>query len=165
MPRILILLGCVVFILVLLVSAVWQADIRWLHFFQAWMYLATLVLAWRGHKAGLFIGFSAALFWDYANLFVTSFLRSGLHELAAWVETGRLARPDQLIAVFAWTSNFLVLVGCVWAYARRDDKRVADLAWLALALVLTNGFFAGAMALFQPRYLDLFPRLLHPHAP
>lgn len=165
MPRLFILVGSVGFILVLIVSAVWEADIRWLHFFQAWMYLATIVLARRGHKAGLYIGFSAALFWDYSNLFVTTFLRNGVHELAQWIETGALRRPDQLIAVFAWTSNFLVIVGCVWAYARRDDKRLADLGWLALTFVLTTGFFAGAMALFQPRYLGLFPRLLQPHAP
>src|SRR5262249_23629213 len=89
MPRILILIGCIGFIIVLFLSAVWQADIRWLHFFQAWMYVATLVLVWRGRKAGLFIGFAAAFFWAYANLFVTSFLRSGLRELSAWLETGR----------------------------------------------------------------------------
>jgi len=165
MPRVLVLIGCLGFIAVLFISAVWEADIRWLHFFQAWMYVATIVLAWRGAKAGLFIGFSAALFWNYGSTFVNTFFRNGLRELSAWIETGHLARPDQLIAVPAWTSNLLVVVGCVWAYARRDDKRAADLAWLLLAFALTMGFFAADMALFQPRYLGLFPRLLHPHAP
>ena len=43
-----ILLGTCVLILVLAISAYWEADIRWLHFFQAWMYVATILLAWRG---------------------------------------------------------------------------------------------------------------------
>jgi hypothetical protein len=163
-PRALIAIGAVAFIAVLFVSAVWQADIRWLHFFQAWMYVAALALAWRGRKVGLFIGISAAGLWDYANLVATSFLRNGIEEVAKWIDTGRLQRPDQLIAVFAWLSNFLVVAGCVWAYARRSDKRLADLGWFLVVFVLTTGFFAAAMALFQPRYLALFPAMLHPRA-
>ena len=38
-PEILVVIGACLFILVLFVSAVFEADIRWLHFFQAWMYL------------------------------------------------------------------------------------------------------------------------------
>ena len=40
-----------------------------------------------------------------------------------------------------------------------------DLVRLVVAFVLTTGFFALDMALFQPRYLGLFRRLLHPHMP
>jgi hypothetical protein len=162
-PNILLVAGAVAFIVVLAVSAVWQADIRWLHFFQAWMYLAAIAL--RRRRVGLFIGASAAGLWDYINLFVTSFLRNGVNELVHWIQTGQVARPDQLIAVAAWLSNLLVIVGSVWAYGRRDDKRPRDLLAFVLTFALTTGFFAAAMALFQPRYLALFPALLHPHWP
>jgi len=56
-------------------------------------------------------------------------------------------------------------LGCVWAYSRHPEKRLSDIGRLALAFALTTGFFAGDMALFQPRYLGIFPRLLHPHLP
>ena len=51
-PEWLILIGAGFFILVLGVSAWWEADIRWLHFFQAWMYIAAIVLALRQNAWG-----------------------------------------------------------------------------------------------------------------
>src|SRR4051794_37030502 len=82
-------------------------------------------------------------------------------QLSQWMHTGRLARVDLLIAVPAWFSNLLLIVGCVWAYSRVQSKTVADLGRLAIAFALTTGFFAADMAVFQPRYLVLFRRMLH----
>lgn len=164
-PEWLIVIGAICFIVVLAVSAAWEADIRWLHFFQAWMYIATIALTLRHSRWGYFIGISAAGFWDYGNIFVTTFFANGLAELSQWIHTGHLARPDQLIAVPAWFSNFLVLIGCLWAYARLPEKRARDIAHFLLAFALTSTFFAADMALFQPRYLGIFPRALHPHLP
>ena len=160
-PEWLIVIGSIIFIIVLAVSAVFEADIRWLHFFQAWMYIATMVLSLRRNRWGYFIGISAAGFWAYANVFVTSFLANGIRELSQWTATGHIARPDQLIAVPAWLSNVIVIAGCVWAYSRLA-KTSGDLARFVLALFLTTAFFAADMALFQPRYLPLFQRSLHP---
>lgn len=162
-PEYLILIGSCLFIFVLWFSAHIEADIRLLHFFQAWMYLATIVLALRCNRWGYFVGISAAGFWDYTSLFVNTFFVSGIHWLSAWMHTGQLKRVDQIIAVPAWTANFLVVAGCVWAYSRLPDKPRGDLARFALAFILTTGFFAAAMAVCQPRYLPLFRQLLHPH--
>jgi hypothetical protein len=107
-PEWLILVGAIGFILVLGISAYWEPDIRVLHFFQAWMYIA---------------------------------------------------------AVPAWFSNLLVICGCLWAYSRLDKRRLSDIWRFVAVFVLTTGFFALDMALFQPRYLAIFPRLFHPHLP
>ena len=45
LPELLILMGSLTFIAMLWLSAYFEADIRWLHFFQAWMYLATIGLS------------------------------------------------------------------------------------------------------------------------
>lgn len=164
-PHWLLLLGAILFIAMLAVSAVWQVDIRWLHFFQAWMYLAAMLLGLRRNRWGYFIGISAAGLWAYINLFVTTFFSAGLHEMARWLQTGRLARPDLVIAVPAWFGNLAVVVGCAWALLRLQKKARTDFARFALCFVLTTGFFALDMAVFQPRYLALFPRMLHPHWP
>jgi len=161
----LILLGCSFFIFVLALSAYWEADIRWLHFFQAWMYLATMLLALRRNRWGYFIGIGAAGFWCYTNIFVTTFLINGLQQLSQWIHTGHLKRPDLLIAVPAWSANFLVVVGCLWAYAQLPKKSPRDVGRLLAAVVLGAGFFALDMALFQPRYLPLFRGAFHPHWP
>lgn len=164
-PEWLILIGSSFFIFVLALSAVWEADIRWLHFLQSWMYLATIALCLRGSKWGQFIGLSAAGLWDYTNVFATTFFYNGLQQLSQWVGTGHLAKPDLLISVPAWFSNLLVVVGCLWAYSRQREKSVGDVGRLLLTFALTTGFFAADMAIFQPRYLGIFPRLLHPHLP
>ena len=164
-PEWLIVVGATIFIVALTVSAFWEADIRWLHFFQAWMYIATVALSLGRTRWGYFIGISAAGLWAYTNLFVTTFFVSGLHWLAQWMATGHVAHPDQIIAVPAWFSNVLVVVGCAWAYSRLPQKSLADAGRLVITFAVTSGFFALDMALFQPRYLGIFPRLLHPHLP
>ena len=164
-PEWLILIGGCVFILMLAVSAYWEADIRWLHFFQAWMYIAAIVAAFRPTRWGYFIGISAAGLWVYANLFATTFFFNGLQQLSQWIHTGQLQRPDLLIAVPAWFANLFVVVGCLWAYFRLAERHLRDAGGFVLAFILTTGFFALDMALFQPRYLGLFPRMLHPHLP
>ena len=164
-PEWLIVAGGCVFILVLGVSAYCEPDIRWLHFFQAWMYVAAIVLALRRNSWGYFIGFSAAGLWDYANVFATTFFFNGLEQLAHWVHTGHLERADLLIAVPAWFSNLLVVIGCIWGYSRLPTRTLRDAGRFVIAFVLTTGFFALDMYLFQPRYLGMFPRLLHPWWP
>jgi hypothetical protein len=164
-PEWLILIGGVAFIFVLAISAYFEPDIRALHFFQAWMYLAAMGLSFRHNRWGHFIGLSAAGLWNYANLFVTTFFVGGLQQAAAWMRTGHLDRPDLFIAVPAWLSNLLVICGCVWAYSRLRERQPVDVWKFVLAFALTTAFFAADVALFQPRYLGLFPRLLHPHLP
>jgi len=164
-PQWFILAGASFFILVLAVSAYWEADIRWLHFFQAWMYLATMFLSFRRNRWGYFIGISAAGLWDYTNVFATTFLYNGLQRLSEWIHTGHLQRPDLMIAIPAWLSNFAVIVGCVWGYLRLRDKSLSDVGKFVLTFALTTGFFALDMYLFQARYLGIFPRLLRPRLP
>ncbi len=151
--------------LMLGLSAYWEPDIRWLHFLQAWMYVATIVLGLRRNSWGYFIGFSAAGLWIYANLFATTFFLNGLQQLSQWVHTGHLERADLLIAVPAWFSNLLVVIGCAWGYFRVPTQSLRDAGRFLVTFALTTGFFALDMALFQPRYLSLFPRMLHPHLP
>ena len=161
-PEILVVIGAAAFVSILALSAWWEADIRWLHFFQAAMYVAIAVLVLRRSRWGHFFGLSVAGFWDFANVFGTSFFYGGLREAARWARTGHAARPDLLIAVPAWFANLLVVIGCAWAYAGLPRKTVSDAGRFVLAFVLATGFFAADMAVFQPRYLGIFPRLLHP---
>jgi len=128
------------------------------------MYIATIWLSLRGRRWGYFIGISAAGLWVYANMFATTFFFNGL-QLSQWIHTGHLQRPDLLIAVPAWFANLLVVVGCLWAYFRLPARYLRDTGGFVLTFLLTTGFLALDMALFQPRYLGLFPRMLHPHLP
>jgi hypothetical protein len=164
-PELLTVIGACLFIFILAFSAYFEADIRWLHFFQAWMYIVTIALCLQRNRWGYFIGISAAGFWDYINLCVTTFFPNGLHWLRASLATGQIQHMDQIIAVPAWIGNLLVIVGCVWAYRRLSDKNLRDWVRFVFAFILTTAFFAADIFIFQPRYLPLFRESLHPHSP
>jgi len=155
-PEWLIAIGGGVFILALALSAVFVPDIRWLHLFQASMYVAAIVLSFRHSRWGHFIGISGAGLWNYAGLFASTLF-------ADLVE--HPDRPDVVVQVIAWLANLLVVIGCAWAYARLPSRPRGDLVRFAATFVLTTAFLAAAIAIFSPRYLDIFPRMLHPHWP
>lgn len=157
-------LGAVGFIAILALSAVFDPTIRWLHFFQGLMYVAVIALTARGSRWGLYLGVSVAAFWNYSAIFVNSFFRSGLHWLGQSLAQGKLMHVDQIISVFAVGFHTLMIVGCLAAYAFLPRKSWKDLvAWL-VTLVAQGAYFYAIVRLFQPRYLTLFDRLLHPHA-
>jgi len=155
-PLWLIAPGAAVFIVALAVSAVFDAGLRALHFFQAWLYIATVVLSIRGSRWGFFIGISTAAFWNYA-LFFTSPLFSDL------VKTP--TRPDVLLQTLAWFGNVAIIAGSLWAYSRLSERGRADGGRFVLAFVGCTGFLAIIVAIFTPERLAIFPRLLHPHWP
>ena len=126
------------------------------------MYVIALALSFRRSRWGYFVGISAAGFWSYTNILATTFFFNGLEQLTSSLRTGHIARPDILIAVPAWLANVAVVCGCLWAYGRLREKHVSDILGFLMTFALTTGYFALDMALFQPRYLSIFPRLLHP---
>jgi hypothetical protein len=156
-----IVAACLAFILILAVSAYWEPDIRLLHLFQALIYVAVIVLSLRHDRWGYFIAVSIAAFWNAASIFATTFLRAGLLQLGELVTTGHLSRPDLFIAVPAWLTHFLLILCCLWAYARLDKKPWSDLLVFLTSAVASIGYFAAIIALFQPRFLPIFKRLLH----
>ena len=154
--------GAIAFIIVLFLSAYWEADIRWLHFFQSWMYLVAIALIWKGSKWGYFVGFGTALFWNYTTLFVNTFLKNGWEQAQILIHTGQLPRPDLFISVPAWSGNLAVLVGCMVGYLLAPEKKWTDLLRCVTGMAASIAFFALIIAVCQPRYLPLFRGAIHP---
>jgi hypothetical protein len=158
-----IVVGAAGFIGILALSAVYDHTIIWLHVFQAFLYLAVIGLVLRGNRLGYFLGFSVAAFWNYANLFVTSFFMSGVRAFQQAIATGHAAKPDQMVAVGAVAFHLLMIAGCLILMIQTSRKAGPDLLRLLVVFILANGYFAACIAIFQPRFLTIFPRLLHPH--
>ena len=155
--------GAVGFIAILALSAVFDHTIIVLHLFQALMYLAVIGLVSRRNRLGYFLGAAIAGFWNYTNLFVTSFFESGLRTLKHLAATGQLTHPDQLVAVAAVAFHILMIVACLIRIVQTSRKALSDLWTFLVVLAGQTAYFAAIVALFQPRYLQLFPRLFHPH--
>jgi hypothetical protein len=58
--------------------------------------------------------------------------------------------------------HFAMIVCGVAAWLRLSRKEPADALRFAIVFLGSTAYFAVAMMLTQPRYLSIFPRLLHP---
>jgi hypothetical protein len=144
---------CAAFIYILTQSAIWEPEVRVLHFFQALIYVATLVLALRRSKWAYGAGASISLFWLLLTTLGTTFLRSGIEEWAHFFATGEVARPTVFLAVPAGVDQAALIVCCAWAYAKRRDRKASDLAILVASAVASVGYFVAIMAAFRPEFL------------
>ena len=155
----LIIGSCLVFLFILALSAVYDRSIRVLHFFQALIYVAIVILALRksawGYGAGCFI----AALWNWTNIVHTTFVVNGLRELAHALQTGRVSRPDQLIAVFAAATHFALIGCCLVGYFRIKPRG----SWEAVKFfgggLIAIGYFSGIIILFGPQYIPLLRRV------
>lgn len=156
-------LACLVFIFILFLSAWFDPTIRWLHFFQALLYVAIALLALQRDKWGYFLGIATAAFWAYGALFLNGFFQAGRVQLQLLLETGTLPHPELIISVPAVLANVSIVVCCLLGYLRLAERRISDVGRFAASVALSMGYFALDMALFQPRYLVMFARIVHPH--
>ena len=147
--------GAAFFIFALVVSAIFDPTIRVLHAFQALLYVAIIVLTRRGSAWGFGAGCIIAAFWNYINLFITTFIKGGLNELVSVLQTGQLHRPDLLIAVIAAGGHFLLIIACLAGFLRTQPRvrrwsefiagGVAAVAYLVLIIVTTGPQYIGLM--------------------
>jgi hypothetical protein len=152
------LVGAGFFICALALSAVFDPSIRVLHALQALIYVAVIILTRRGSSWGFGAGCVIAAFWNYTNLFVTTFIRAGVDQLMTLVQTGQLHRPDLVVAVIAAAGHFLMIVACVVGFLRTGPNRrrwgqffgggILALAYL-VAIIFTTG----------PQYIGLVRRV------
>lgn len=148
------------FIVVLAIAAYWDRTIRVLHCFEALPYLIVAVLCIRNRKSGYILAFAAGAFWLWTAGTLTTFVRNGFERLAVLMTTGHLDRPDILIAVPAAISTAGLVVFGLWSYSRLPNIKRRDLGSFMVALVLVAGWFVAICALFAPRYLAMFRRIL-----
>lgn len=151
-----IVASCLLFIFALAVSAYFEPAIRVLHTFQAFIYLAVTAGALRHQKWAYGAGISIAAFWNYINLFVTTFIRNGIETLAVITSGAHVADPGTVIAIPAALGHFGMIAFCLWAYLRLRNKRLTDIGILLGSGAVAIGYFAAIIAIFGPQYLPLF---------
>jgi hypothetical protein len=152
--------GCAaIFVVVLAISAYWDASIRVLHVFEALPYACAAVLCLRRHKLGYLLGVASGGFWLFTAGTLTTFVRNGFERLVMLATTGRVDRWDQFIAAPAALSTGGLMVFSLWGYSRLRTKAPRDLALFFFVLLTVIAFFVALFWLFAPRYLALFQRV------
>jgi len=153
-----ILVGAGLFIFALAFSAIFDPKIRVLHTFQALLYIAVIVLTRRGSAWGFGAGCIIAAFWNYINLFITTFIRAGLRELSSLFQTGQLHRPDLLIAVIAAGGHFLLMIACLAGFLRTQPGIRRWSEFIAGGVVAV-AYLAAIIVTTGPQYIDLLKRV------
>jgi hypothetical protein len=149
----LIAASAALFVAILALAAYWDRSIRVLHVFEALPYLVAAALGFRGRKVGYAVGVASGLFWLFQAGYLVTFVRSGFEVLAASLRSGRIVRPDVLIAVPAALGTAGLVVFSAIGYAARRDKSWRDGGIFAAAFVIVSAFFVAIFAAFAPQFL------------
>lgn len=141
----------------LFLSAVFEPSIRVLHTLQALIYVVVVVLTRLDSPWGYGAGVVVPAFWNYINLFVTTFIRNGIEQLTQLLETGRVTRPDQFLAVIAATGHFLLIVACLIGFLKTRPKSGEWTRFICGGL-LGMAYFIGIIFMTGPQYIPLLRR-------
>ncbi len=153
----LILVGAGFFIFALFVSAVFDPTIRVLHALQALIYIAVIVLTRRNNAWGFGAGCSIAVFWNYINLFITTFIMAGVQQFSVMLRTGQVERPDLLIAVFAAGGHFLLIIACLAGFLRTRPN-AKQWGQFVAGGALAVAYFAVIIVTTGPQHVGLLKR-------
>jgi hypothetical protein len=149
------------FIVVLAVAAYWDPTIRLLHVFEAVPYIFAAVLGLRGSKIGYAVGVASGAFWLWVAGWLVTFVRNGFEMLALSLRTGRMMRPDIVIAVPAAVGTAGLIVFSLFGYVRLHNKSWRDVGTFGAAFVVVSAFFVGIFAAFAPQFLTPLKNLIN----
>jgi hypothetical protein len=155
-----IMVGAGFFIFALFLSAVFDPKIRLLHALQALIYFAVILLTRRGSAWGFGAGAAIAVFWNYSNVFVTSFIAAGIRQLAILIRTGQVERPDLLVAVVAAAGHFLLIVACLGGFLRIRPNKGLWGQFFAGGIIAV-GYFVAIIFATGPQYIWIIRRVFH----
>ncbi len=143
-----IVIGSTIFIFALAVSAFFAPQWRVLHFLQALIYVAVIVLTRRKSAWGYGAGVLMAVFWNVLVLFRSPVGPEGVRAIETLIRTGQTTQPDILVQLFAAFGHCLIIAACLVGFLR---TRPATRQWgqffgggaLAVGYLLTMAFTLG----------------------
>jgi hypothetical protein len=140
--------GAALFIVALAVSAWMIPQLRLLHFLQAFIYVAIVILARRNSAWSFGAGAIMAVAWNSLNLFVTHNTQAGLVALWSFLHTGRAQRPLTIVILLGGIGHLVLMLACLSAilHLRTEEKKwwkfagggVVALAYLGLIVAIAK---------------------------
>jgi hypothetical protein len=138
------------FMLVLLIAAFFAPSLRLLHFFQALIYAAIIVMARRKSPWGFGAGCLIAGFWNYIVL------RMALPDISALM-AGNGMRPDIALQLAAAVAHFVLIVACLAGFLRQNPGWRDWTKFLSAGLVAI-GYLVVLMITMRPQYVPLLKK-------
>jgi len=142
-----IVIGSLMFIVALAVSALFAPQWRVLHVLQGSIYVIVIILTRRQSAWGFGAGALTATFWNLLVLFRSPVGAEGLHAIGSLLRGGS-ARPDILLQLFGACGHFLIIAACLVGFLslrpqERQWGRFVVGGVLAIAFLLAMAFTAG----------------------
>jgi hypothetical protein len=144
-----------VFIVILMIAAVFDPSIRVLHVFEALIYIVVIIGATKESPSMYGAGCFMASFWNWTNLAHTTFIANGFRELRRLVETGTIRRPDQFIAIIAAAAHFILIAGCIAGLIKLKPRNSLVFGKFLVGGIATILYFVAIIVIFGPQYIPL----------
>jgi len=149
-PSLRIDIGAALFLAALIVSAVVVPQLRLLHFFQALIYVAVIILAHRNSSWGYGAGFAIGIVWNSLNLFITHLMLVGA--VAFWnsLRHGHIEQLVPMMVTLGGIGHFILIFATLSAAVSNNAE---PKKWWK---------FVGGAAL-AVAYFILIVSFTHPH--
>jgi len=150
LTRVWIPIGAALFIIALIGSAAVAPQLRPLHFFQALIYVAIIILALRNSAWGFGAGVAIATCWNALELFVTRNFQTGATLWWSFLHTGHVRRFDTMMVTIGGIGHFILIIACLAAVLRQKSDRKKWWKFLGGAAACL-AYFAIIVSLALPR--------------
>lgn len=148
--RVWVPVGAALFVLALTVSAIVVPQLRLLHFLQALIYVAIVILARRNSVWGLGAGVTIAVVWNGLNLFLTHLAQAGVIVFWHFLRTGEVRRLDTMMVPLGCIGHFVLIIACLAAFFGGETDKNKWWKFLGGGLV-TVAYLALIIAIARPR--------------
>ena len=148
--RVWIPIGAGLFLVALAVSAAVVPELRLLHFLQALIYVAVVILARRSNVFALGAGFTIAVAWNCLEFFGPHLIQAGAVLLWSFLHTGQVRHLETMMVPLGGIGHLILIFACLEALFNQTTATKKWWKFLAGgALVL--GYFALLIAIARPR--------------
>jgi hypothetical protein len=148
--RVWIPIGAGLFLVALAVSAAVVPELRLLHFLQAFIYVAILILARRNSAWGFGAGFTIGVVWNCLETFGPHLMQAGAVMFWSFLRTGQVQHLETMMVPIGGIGHFILIIACLAALLkeRMDHKK-----WWKFVGggFLTLAYFALIVAVARPR--------------
>src|ERR1700733_2820138 len=143
-------IGAGLFLIALAVSAVAIPVLRPLHFLQALIYVAVVILARRNNVFALGAGFTIAVAWNCLEFFGPHLMQAGAVMFWSFLHTGQVQHLETMMVPIGGIGHFILIIACLTALFQQTTDTKKWRKFLAGG-VLVLGYFALIVAVARPR--------------
>src|SRR5271155_3050212 len=121
--RLWIPIGAGAFLFALAVSAAAVPELRPLHFLQALIYVAVVILALRNNVFALGAGFTIAVAWNCLEFFGPHLIQRGAVMLWSAPHTGQVQHLETMMVPIGGIGHFILIIACLAAFFNQKTDR------------------------------------------